>query len=101
MIYIYPVPQIPSCCIGTQTSIAVQGLLPYTDYTFTVEAATSRGYGPSSDAVTEKTSAGLPDAPAAPELIASFYPDTPYILVKWSKPRNLNGQLVGYGVSNL
>ena len=92
--------QVPLCCSGSQRSVTVRNLLPYTGYTFRVAAATLRGFGNESDAATAKTAAGQPGPVDAPVLLVLVHPKTPQIVVTWKKPNDLKGQLLKYGVSS-
>ncbi|XP_066294310.1 tenascin-X-like isoform X3 [Branchiostoma lanceolatum] len=83
--------EIPS----TDTSWLLTGLQPATEYLIWVVAFTGSGDGERADQVIVQTSEGVPDAPR--DIVASATNPTT-IRVKWHRPRQTNGVLLGYKV---
>nr|XP_029490937.1 phosphatidylinositol phosphatase PTPRQ-like [Oncorhynchus nerka] len=80
-----------------ELSYLVSGLSPFTEYTFTVTAATAIGEGPASH-VSEKTREQVPSA-----VVAVSYQNvsSTSILVSWTPPLYPNGRITHYTVYGL
>ncbi|XP_070295904.1 LOW QUALITY PROTEIN: phosphatidylinositol phosphatase PTPRQ-like [Salvelinus sp. IW2-2015] len=80
-----------------ELSYLVSGLSPFTDYTFTVTAATAIGEGPVT-LVTEKTREQVPSS-----VVGVSYQNvsSTSILVSWTPPLNPNGRITQYTLYGL
>ncbi|XP_038872833.1 phosphatidylinositol phosphatase PTPRQ [Salvelinus namaycush] len=80
-----------------ELSYLVSGLSPFTDYTFTVTAATAIGEGPAT-LVTEKTREQVPSS-----VVGVSYQNvsSTSILVSWTPPLNPNGRITQYTLYGL
>ncbi|XP_045544692.1 phosphatidylinositol phosphatase PTPRQ [Salmo salar] len=80
-----------------ELSYLVSGLSPFTDYTFTVTAATAIGEGPATR-VTEKTREQVPSS-----VVGVSYQNvsSTSILVSWTPPLNPNGRITHYTLYGL
>ncbi|XP_036811524.1 phosphatidylinositol phosphatase PTPRQ isoform X4 [Oncorhynchus mykiss] len=80
-----------------ELSYLVSGLSPFTDYTFTVTAATTIGEGPATR-VTEKTHEQVPSS-----VVGVSYQNvsSTSILVSWTLPLNPNGRITHYTLYGL
>ncbi|XP_031657889.1 phosphatidylinositol phosphatase PTPRQ isoform X2 [Oncorhynchus kisutch] len=80
-----------------ELSYLVSGLSPFTDYTFTVTAATTIGEGPATR-VTEKTREQVPSS-----VVGVSYQNvsSTSILVSWTLPLNPNGRITHYTLYGL
>ncbi|XP_022081136.1 tyrosine-protein phosphatase 99A-like isoform X2 [Acanthaster planci] len=83
---------------GLETSLLVPNLMPYTEYSFWVEASYRGGYTKMSEMSVLWTASGTPTD--APQNVAASATSATSIQVSWSAPpiSSLNGALVGYRI---
>ncbi|XP_069911419.1 usherin isoform X2 [Oryctolagus cuniculus] len=80
---------------GNVTSATVLHLLPYTAYTFQVEACTARGCSLSPESQTVWTLPGAPEGIPSPELFS----DTPTsVIIAWQPPTHPNGLVENFTI---
>ncbi|KAK7153113.1 hypothetical protein R3I93_011118 [Phoxinus phoxinus] len=92
---IYQNHQLTASVPGNSTSHTVSQLAPYQQYTIQVEACTAAGCAQSAESHTIRTPPAPPEDVPAPQL----YSDTPTsVVLSWSPPRHVNGELDGYTV---
>eukprot|EP00117_Sycon_ciliatum_P022357 scpid935/ scgid0353/ Receptor-type tyrosine-protein phosphatase S; Receptor-type tyrosine-protein phosphatase sigma len=80
---------------SNMTSITVENLVPYTNYTYTITAATFAGFGSTSAVQTSQTAEDVPTAPLA--VVANAEGFTA-VRVSWQPPSVANGIILGYQV---
>lgn len=92
---IYQNHQLTASVPGNSTSHTVSQLAPYQQYTIQVEACTAAGCVQSAESHTIRTPPAPPEDVPAPQLFS----DTPTsVVLSWSPPRHVNGELDGYTV---
>lgn len=83
--------------LGNDSETIIHGLLPYTNYTCFVTTNTSAGEGNPSMNLTAQTDETLPADP--PANFTAHVLNSTSILLQWSKPTFLNGEILSYIVS--
>ncbi|XP_072042726.1 receptor-type tyrosine-protein phosphatase F-like [Amphiura filiformis] len=83
---------------GRNTSVTINNLTPYTNYTFIISASTNAGKGPSYN-LTQRTNESAPTAPPSNVTITSV--TSTCITLKWSKPPigHRHGPIIAYSYS--
>ncbi|XP_038068801.1 angiopoietin-1 receptor-like [Patiria miniata] len=81
--------------VSTAEQVEIDGLIPFTNYSFQVAANTSVGAGPYSDVVDQRTDEAKPTAPL--NVVIQNIDDVS-ITLKWSEPNPPQGIITNYNV---
>ncbi|XP_038066671.1 ephrin type-A receptor 3-like [Patiria miniata] len=79
-------------------AVTIDGLTPFTLYSFNIAAQTNNGTGPYSAAITSRTLEAVSTEPTVPLDVRVLSTDDRSVSLGWSKPDRPNGRITHYNV---